>query len=233
MFQQSVWKWPPFPSKQSTKSDHLRSYESDEEDLSSTTGFHAKTDGTVLSRPSSRAICFAFAIFFVSIFFLALWVLAWKLLQTTVSLDCGHSLSEAQENQCKFDQFYYAWVPQACFPEKLHQEYLEKPQNATWFLHTDQSEVKNIKPVQQGSIEVIYASMDWRAQQCTYIWESLNQGLNGKELVVDWSADLKQSQDCARFFMDVFDLGQAFNPKRWDKQEQQFMRCRDLSANKV
>lgn len=149
---------------------------------------------------------------------------------TTVTSDCGNSASEARTKNCKFDQLLYAWVPDTCFAKALHEQYLANAPNAKWFLHTDTSEVTDTATVEEGQIEIIYTNEEWRGQQCTYLWESLGLGVYEGKQVVERAANLTQSTDCARLFLDVFDLALEWNSRKWLKQKLQFLKCRDLSA---
>lgn len=150
--------------------------------------------------------------------------------KTSIIADCGDSAAEARARHCKFDQLLYAWVPEACFAQALHEQYTSDGQSTAWFLYTNTSRVTDIATIEEGQVQIIYTNDEWQSQQCTYLWESLGRGVYEGKQVVEWAANLTRSTDCTKLFLDVFDLGLEWDRRKWLKQEVNFLRCEDLTA---
>ncbi|KAK4615576.1 hypothetical protein CLAFUW4_10054 [Fulvia fulva] len=147
----------------------------------------------------------------------------------TVTDQCSEDSLEVGIKHFKFDQLLYAWVPEDCFYENLHDQYVAEAANTTWFRYNTFSTTVEPTVVEHGQIQEIYASQEWQSAQCVYLWEMFGTSVETTRKVVEWAVDVSHSTDCAKRFLDYFDTGLEPDSSHWFLQKVQYLRCRRLS----
>ena len=188
--------------------------------------------------PGSR---FFNANLFLKILKLLTWVLAffglYSLLQTalfspsllaakpsSVSCDCGSSISEAISMDCKYDSLAAAWLPPACRDDELTAEFNHAGpgSNGEWEYFADKNATQVLtlaevallpekKRADDGNDEAaaFFVSFRWHIAHCVFYWRKMFRA--GQKGTVMEGRYQKEShiEHCAHAFLDRSSLDQV------------------------
>lgn len=90
-------------------------------------------------------------------------------IETSTRYSCGHSITEAQESRCIFDDLLAAWVHPACSDQELSAEFAAQ---GPWSYYADRLLTQDItsQREQLNASREVYATVRWHQVHCAYVW---------------------------------------------------------------
>ncbi|GIC88158.1 uncharacterized protein Aud_004549 [Aspergillus udagawae] len=110
---------------------------------------------------------------------LGLRALALLRLRRYISCNCGDTIQEARNNNCRYDSFAAAWLPPACRNDELLEQFERAGPNTdgSWPYYADKNGTKVLSLEQVSMLPEMgghfFATHQWHLVHCAYYWKKM------------------------------------------------------------